>query len=203
MARKDVLAVIIDYPLSPKAQYNEMAIAVSRAVQWVKENIAPYGGNPNKIFISGHSAGGHLAALVAVRKEYFDSLGMSSPIKGAILIDAAGFDMYGYLREEKFPMDHTYYKTFTKNSASWKEASPLYHLHDDMPPMLIYRGEKTYPSILKSHEKFIKALKDFTPNPNYQILKRKKHVPMITQFFKPWNPRYDEIIEFMKWNSGR
>jgi len=69
-----------------------------------------------------------------------------------------------------------------------------------MPPMLIYRGGKTYPSILKSTEKFMKALKEFDPNPNYHILKRKKHVPMITQFFKPWNPRYREIIRFMKEN---
>jgi acetyl esterase/lipase len=198
MARKDVVVVIIDSPLSPKVQYDEMAIAVSKAVQWISKNIERYGGNPEKIFISGHSAGGHLATLVSVRNEYFDSLGMSSPIKGVILIDAAGLDMYGYLQEEKFSEDHTYYKTFTKDPRNWKEASPLYHLHRDMPPMLIYRGEKTYPSILKSHEKFIKALKDFTPNPNYHILKGKTHVAMITQFFKPWNPRYDEIIEFMK-----
>lgn len=200
MARKDVVVVIIDYPLSSNAKYNEMAQASAKAVDWVKKNIKSYGGNPDKIFIGGHSAGGHLAALITVRNEYFDSLGITSPIKGAILIDAAGLDMYGYLQEEKFPADHTYFKTFTKNPIYWKQASPLYHLRRDMPPMLIYRGQNTYPSIQKSHEKFIKALKDYTSKPNYHILKRKKHVAMITQFFKPWNPRYDEIIEFMKEN---
>lgn len=200
MARKEVVTVIINYPLSPAANYNGMAKAVAKSVQWVRENVEEYGGNPEKIFISGHSAGGHLAALVSVRHEYLDSIGMTNAIRGTILIDAAGLDMYGYLQEQKFPDDHTYLKTFTKNPTYWKDASPLYHLHANMPPMLIYMGEKTLPSIINSHDKFIEALKKYTPAPNYHVLKGKKHVPMITQFFKRRNPHYREIIEFMKKN---
>ncbi len=200
MARKDVVVVIIDYPLSPQVTYNGMATAVSKAVRWVKQNIEKYGGNPEKIFISGHSAGGHLAALVSIREEYLDSLGCHNAIKGTILIDAAGLNMYGYLQEEKLPPDHTYFKTFTRNPDTWKEASPLYHLHTGMPPMLIYVGEKTRPSIINSHEKFIHELKNFVPEPNFKALKGKKHVPMITQFLNSRNPHYKEIVEFMKSN---
>ncbi len=198
MARKGAVTVIIEYPLSPAANYNEMAIASATAVNWVHSNIMKYGGNPEKIFVSGHSAGGHLAALITVREEYFDSIGVESPLKGAILIDAAGLDMYGYLKEEKLPEGHSYLKTFTSDPKIWKEASPMYHLHNGMPPLLIYRGEKTYPSILKSNEKFIKTLKPYVPSVNYKVLKNKKHIPMILQFFWTWNPIYDEIIEFMK-----
>lgn len=200
LARKGVVTVVLDYPLSPKVTYNGMTTAVAKAVKWAKENIGRYGGDPEKIFVSGHSAGGHLAALVSIRDEYFDSLKMKNPIAGAILIDAAGLDMFGYLSEENFAEDHTYLKTFTKNPVYWKDATPLYHLHSGMPPMLIYRGSKTYPSIIKSHEKFIKALGSFDPHPHYHILKNKKHVGMITQFFRTWNPRYGEIISFMKEN---
>jgi pimeloyl-ACP methyl ester carboxylesterase len=94
MARKGVLTVIIEYPLSPEAQYQQMATASAKAVQWVKENIKGFGGDPDRIFVSGHSAGGHLAALISIRPEYFDSLSLPNPIKGLILIDAAGLDMY-------------------------------------------------------------------------------------------------------------
>jgi acetyl esterase/lipase len=201
LARKGVVTVIVDYPLSPSAGYNDMARAIAKALQWVTRNIDQYGGDPDKVFVSGHSAGGHLAALLSVRDEYFDSLNMSNPVKGAILIDAAGLDMYGYLSEENLPADHTYLVTFTKNPVYWKEASPLYHLHEGMPPMLIYRGEKTYSSIVKSHGKFIPALKAFDPNVEYHVLKKKKHVGMITQFFRSWSPRYREITAFMKRNG--
>ncbi|MEP6674699.1 MAG: alpha/beta hydrolase [Ferruginibacter sp.] len=198
MARKDILTVIVDYPKSPKADFNEMANDVAASVKWVKENIAAYGGDPDRIFISGHSAGGHLAALVTIKKDYFERIHLVNPIKGIILIDAAGLDMYGYLNEENFEAGNTYLKTFTSDPAQWKAASPLYFLHPDMPPMLIYRGGRTYPSIEESNEKFIAALKEYVPGPDYHILKGKKHVPMILQFFNTGNPRFREIIGFMK-----
>lgn len=202
MARKGVVAVTIDYPLSPQANYNEMATAAAKAVKWVKENIDQYGGNPDKIYVSGHSAGGHLAALISIRNEYFDSLNIQNPIKGAIMIDAAGLDMWGYLKEKKYEEGHTYLKTFTADPDNWKAASPLYHLHPGMPPFLIYRGEETYSSIIKSNEKFVKALDAFTDNPHYHVQEGKKHIPMITQFFWSWNPLYDEIISFMQAEKG-
>ncbi|MEO6537813.1 MAG: alpha/beta hydrolase [Ferruginibacter sp.] len=198
LARKGIVSVIIDYPLSPKATYKEMAFASAEAVKWVNENIKNYGGDPTRIFLSGHSAGGHLAALVSVDNQYFDSFNLANPIKGTILIDAAGLDMYGYLKGENFEEGNTYLKTFTNDPVTWKKATPLYYLHKGMPPMLIYQGEKTYPSIKVSNEKFINALKSFAPNTGYQVLKGKKHIPMILQFFWTNNPRYKEIIRFMQ-----
>jgi acetyl esterase/lipase len=196
--KKDIVYVIIDYPLSPLATYKQMAEYAARSVKWVKENIQHYGGNPDRIFISGHSAGGHLAALIAIDDQYFQKLGMKNPVKGLILIDAAGLDMYGYLLEENLSKDHTYLKTFTADQKTWKEASPLYHLHKGMPPMTIFRGEKTYPSIISSNEKFRKAMQEFAAETPYEILKNKKHIPMITQFFNPWNKHYNQIHSFME-----
>jgi hypothetical protein len=69
----------------------------------------------------------------------------------------------------------------------------LYHLHTSMPPLLIYRGGNTYPSIEKSTERFVSALREYVPAPTYHVLKGKHHIPMITQFFWTWNPRYKEI----------
>jgi acetyl esterase/lipase len=197
MARKNVVTVIIDYPKSPSADYDEMAIDATKAVKWVKENIQQYGGDPGKIFISGHSAGGHLAALITVREDYFEKEGMVSPIKGAILIDAAGLDMYSYLKEENFSGDNTFLQTFTTDSVNWKKASPLFHLHKGMPPMLIYVGGKTYPSIRVSNEKLLADLKSLDYDPTFYLLKSKKHKPMIKQFIYSGSHRYKEIIAFM------
>lgn len=197
-SRKGIVCVIIDYPLSPEATYRQMADYSARSVKWVKDNIQNYGGNPDQIFISGHSAGGHLAALIAIDDQYFKKLNMLNPIKGLILIDAAGLDMYGYLLEEKPSGENTYLKTFTKDQKDWKDASPLYHLHKEMPPVTIFRGENTYPSIISSNEKFRIALNEFAPGTPYEIIKNKKHIPMITQFFNPWNKSYNRILGFIK-----
>ena len=198
MARKGIVTVIPDYPKSPKAGYNEMAEDIAAAVKWVRNNISAYGGDSNRIFISGHSAGGHLAALVSIKEDYFKQEKIQNPIKGIILIDAAGLDMYNYLKEENFPAGNTYLTTFSNDPATWKAASPIYFLHNSMPPMLIYQGAKTYPSISSSNERFTDSLKKFDVQFNYHILPGKKHVPMITQFFNPYNKRYTEMISFMK-----
>jgi len=200
MARKGVVTVIIDYPLSPEATYKEMGLASARAVTWIHENIQNYGGDPDKIFVSGHSAGGHLAALIAVRDEYFSPAGKVNPIKGAIMIDAAGLDMYGYLKESNYPEDNTYIQTFTNDPVIWKEASPMYHLYKGMPPFLIFRGGRTYQSIINSNEKFVNTLEAYVESVTYKVQERKKHVPMITQFIWTWNSNYKEILEFMRSN---
>ena len=198
IARKGIVAVIPDYPKSSKAGYNEMAGNIAAAVKWVKENINAYGGDSNRIFISGHSAGGHLAALVSIKEDYFKKVQIANPVKGIILIDAAGLDMFGYLKEEHLPEGDSYLNTFSNNPATWKAASPIYFLHNGMPPMLIYRGGKTYPSISTSNEKFTDSLKNYNTKFSYHIQPGKKHVPMITQFFNPYNKRYAEIVAFMK-----
>ncbi len=198
MARKGIVTVIPDYPKSPQADYNQMAEDIAAAVKWTKDNISNYGGDSSRIFISGHSAGGHLAALVSIKDDYFKNAGIVNPVKGLILIDAAGLDMYGYLKEENLPEGDTYLNTFTNNPVSWKTASPIYFLHNGMPPMLIYRGGKTYPSISGSNEKFTDSLKKYDAKFTYHIQPGKKHVPMITQFFNPYNKRYKEMIAFMQ-----
>ncbi len=196
-ARKGIVTVIIDYPLSPAANYDDMAKASAKAVQWTVENIGKYGGDTSRLFLSGHSAGGHLAALIGLDDTYFKDLSMQNPTTGLVLIDAAGLDMYNYLLEKKYGPDNSYMKTFTTDPAIWKKASPRYFLKQNMPPMLIYRGGETYESIEKSTEAFMGDYRKYVPNPRYKVLKGKKHVPMIVQFFWPWNRYFGEIVEFM------
>jgi acetyl esterase/lipase len=202
MARKGVVSVIIDYPLAPEADYNEMALASAKAVKWVKENISYYGGNPEKLFISGHSAGGHLAALISVRDKYFDSVGIKNPLKGVILIDAAGLDMNNYLTNQEEKGGKHYLDAFTKDHANWKDASPIYHLHKNVPPMLIYTGSKTYPNIKSSNERFVIELSKHNVVLMYKIMKGKHHIPMIFQLYNKHNKMYDEMIGFMKQHKG-
>ncbi len=197
-ARKGIVMVIIDYPLSPAATYDDMAQASAKAVQWTVENIGQYGGDTSQLFLSGHSAGGHLAALIGLDDTYFKALAMKNPTTGLVLIDAAGLDMYNYLLEKKYGPDNTYMKTFTNDPEIWKKATPRYFLKENMPPMLIYRGGETYESIEKSTKAFMGDYRKFVPDPRYKVLKGKKHVPMIVQFFWPWNRYFGEIVKFME-----
>ena len=60
------ICVSIDYSKSPRCTFPAHIIDVKRAIAWVRENIADYGGDPDFIAITGGSAGGHLASLAAL-----------------------------------------------------------------------------------------------------------------------------------------
>ncbi|PRY86525.1 alpha/beta hydrolase [Mongoliibacter ruber] len=197
LARKGIVAVIIDYPLSPDFQVHDMAKASAQAVKWTEENINTYGGNPERIFVSGHSAGGHLASLISVRDEYFDTLGAENPIKGTILIDAAGLDMYWFLKEMNYEPGTKYLRAFTDDPQVWKDTSPIYFLDEKDPPMLIMMGGRTLPGIEKTTERFLEEYKKIKPEPNFHLQKKKKHIPMIAQFIYTPNKVYKWIEEFM------
>ena len=70
-ASKNVVTVIINYPLSPAAGYEDMARDCASAIKWVKDSISTYGGNHERIFAMGHSAGGHLEALIDLDPRFF------------------------------------------------------------------------------------------------------------------------------------
>ena len=66
MAKSGWICVAINYRLSPRAAFPAHIIDVKKAIAWLRENIADYGGNPDFIAITGGSAGGHLSSLAAL-----------------------------------------------------------------------------------------------------------------------------------------
>ena len=94
-ARQGFVGVNIEYRLAPEAAYPGGAEDVGRAVSWVRENIAAHGGDPARIILFGHSAGAHLAALLATNPRFLAAVGESTerirgvvPISGTYWIDA-------------------------------------------------------------------------------------------------------------------
>ncbi len=192
-AKHDMVVVLPDYTKSPNASYREMTQQIATSIQWVKDNIEEYGGDPDRIYLSGHSAGGHLAALAVMNPEY----GVDpKSIKGIILNDAAGLDMESYLKGNPPTEDQNYATTWTQDPEVWAAASPINFLNENTPEIKIYTGEKTYASITTSNKKFLEKLQQYQPQASIQWLD-KGHVAMVSQLFWPWSDRFDEMQEFM------
>jgi acetyl esterase/lipase len=85
LASQGIGVVMPNYRLSPAVKHPEHIKDVARAFAWTKANICKYGGNPNRLFIAGHSAGGHLAALLATDDAYLRAEGCTlDDIRGCI-----------------------------------------------------------------------------------------------------------------------
>ena len=198
LAKQGVVAVIINYQLAPVVQVPAMADDCAQAVHWATRHIAEFGGDPNRIFVMGHSAGGGLAALLVTDDRLFRKLGLTkNPVKGAILDDAAGLDMSDYLTRMEYPNDQQYLVPYGRDPAVWRTVSPMYYVSDQTPSVLMYSGERTYPSIASSSQRFHQRLLDHHVKHDYKVLPGKKHIAMVTQLFWQHNIIYQELLRFV------
>lgn len=197
-ARKGIVTVIINYPLAPHAQYKKMAADCALVIKWVKANIGSYGASGEQIFLMGHSAGGHLAELINADPQYFQEAGIKNPLKGLILNDPFGLDIYEYLTQAE--KDHYYYdflRTFSNQPETWKLASPLNYVNNIKNPHLLLYGGKTYDAIRLQTPRLYEKLKDLNIPAEVKEIKGKSHVPMISQMIFGGNALYKEIIKFI------
>lgn len=79
----DITTVLINYPLAPDANMDEMVASCHKAMLWLTQNLAKFNSDPSQIYIAGHSAGAHLAAML-MQDEWTRTL--QYLIKGACMI---------------------------------------------------------------------------------------------------------------------
>lgn len=123
-ARAGYVTAVINYRLYPEVQYPAFVQDTVKALRWVKDRIAQYSGNPNRIFVMGHSAGGYNAVMSVVGTPFLEAEGLkSTDFKGVIGI-AGIYDIP--------PLDGI----FAENTIR-KEVMPVYQVRGDLPPFLL------------------------------------------------------------------
>lgn len=198
MVRRGFVAVMINYRLAPSVKYDAMVDDCNVALEWVTKNIRSFGGTPHRITIAGHSAGGHLAAMVTMNKSQEET-----PIHKTVLIDAFGLDMLTYFNSYHNDYAQSLYSVFSNDSSVWKKASPLYLIPPQMKTeFLVLAGSRTYPAILHSSEEFSKRVQAMGGVAEYHIVARKKHIGMIIQLYFRRNKVYQLMTDFISETSA-
>lgn len=199
-AKKGFVVVIANYRLSPEVKYQAMAEDCAAAFTWVYDYIEKFGGDKNKITVSGHSAGAHLAAFISFNDQFKD---IQSKIRKTILIDPFGLDMFTYFNEYTNDYaDGLKKNTFTNNPEEWKAASPLYSIKPGLKiPVLVLVGGKTFPTILQSTAIFNDHMTQAGNESTLITIEGKKHIGMVTQLFFKRNDTYAIMINFIQSDS--
>jgi arylformamidase len=127
------LLVAVNYDLAPHVTMDEIVRQNRAALAWLWRNVSRYGGNPERIFVSGHSAGGHLTAMMAITDwRAFDTDLPADLVKGGCGISGI-YDLEPirlcYLNENL----HLDEATAARNS-------PLYHIPASAPPLILCVG---------------------------------------------------------------
>jgi len=152
LKNKGVGLVAVNYRLSPKAKCSDAIDDAAAAVAWTFKSIANYGGDPAKIFVSGHSAGGYLTSMVGMDKRLLDKYGIDAN-KIAGLIPLSGHTItHMTIRAER---------GINNKTAVVDEFAPLYHARGDAPPILLITGDRELEMLGRYEENayFLRMLK--------------------------------------------
>jgi acetyl esterase/lipase len=98
-AANGYIAVVPNYRKFPEVKYPDFLYDNAQAVKWIEDNIANYGGDKSRFFITGHSAGAYNAVMLAVDGEYLREFGVTMPIKGVAGISGP-YNFYPFEYEE-------------------------------------------------------------------------------------------------------
>lgn len=134
--------VSVGYRLSPAAMHPAFAEDVAAAVAWVRRRIVEHGGDPDRIYLMGHSAGAHLVSLVGTDPSFLTTAGAGpNPIAGVIAMDSAAMDLREILARDT-RADSPYRAAFGADPKVWAAASPIVHAglapgEDRQPPFQI------------------------------------------------------------------
>jgi acetyl esterase/lipase len=150
MAAHGWVSVSVNYPLSPRARWPEHLIAVKRAISWIRENIAQYGGDPSFIAVTGGSAGGHLAAMVALTAEDRSLQPGFEDVDTTVQACIPHYGVYDFTAESgskhsQQTVDSLLRPFVMPRGARYPEdyrsASPISRITQDAPPFFVIHGK--------------------------------------------------------------
>ena len=133
LKNQGIAVVAVNYRLYPKVKSPTYIDDAAAAVAWVFKNIASYGGNPNLIFVAGHSAGGYLTSMLGLDKSYLNSYDIDSDAIAG-LIPYSGHTI-------------THFTVRSERELKWDDVrvdhmAPLAHIRKEAPPIILITGDR-------------------------------------------------------------
>ena len=176
LAARGWVCATINYSLSPKATWPEHIIDVLRAIAWVKEHIAEFGGDPGFVAISGGSAGGHLAALAALAG---DDPAFKPGFEGADCSLDACVPLYGVLDMTANPKTSARFgpglrillerrvikERISEAPELFEAASPIHRVRSDAPAFFVLQGRNDTLVPVDVARAFVAALRAVSARP--------------------------------------
>jgi acetyl esterase/lipase len=132
LTSKGFVAVLPDYRVYPEVVYPAFVDDAAATVKWTIENIGRFGGNKDRIVLMGHSAGAHIAALVALDHQFLKRQGVSpSAVKGVVgLAGPYSFD----------PLEYGVTRAVFGHLPDPQVVRPVLYAKNAAPPMLLLHG---------------------------------------------------------------
>ncbi|MCB0712148.1 MAG: alpha/beta hydrolase [Ignavibacteriae bacterium] len=197
-AVRGIVAVAANYRLTPEVKYPTNAEDCAAATAWVYRNIGRYGGNPEALFVAGHSAGAHLAAMIALDERFLEREGLSnSIIRGVVMVSGAA-DLAEYVHSSVFTAREHIEETFGRDEVALRAASPINWVSSDDPPFLVITAENDPPGLRKQGKALAEALRNVDVLARYISVRGRDHFSIVRRFGSGDDTTANSAAEFIQ-----
>jgi acetyl esterase/lipase len=200
-AARGIGVAVINYRLQPTVNWREQVQDVAAATAWIHGHIAEYGGNANRIFLGGHSAGAQLACHVALDSKALAEYGISpSIVAGVISVSGAGLDVADQRTYTLGARRSLYAKRFGNASPPeiWqREASPVAYITSNAPPFLILYAGGESRALQRQSRLLKKALDNEHISNRLVVVPGQSHARMVLTMSRPDRTSADAILHFI------
>lgn len=132
LTSRGFVVVVPDYRLYPEVVFPAFVEDGARAVAWTRQNIDRYNGDPTRIFVMGHSAGAHIALLLALDERYVRAAGLDSGVIAGAVGLAGPYDF--------LPFTSADVRALMGPEEQWRVTQPISHVDASDPPVLLMHG---------------------------------------------------------------
>ena len=194
--------ISINYRLAPDHPFPAQVEDLASAIAFVHREIENYGGDPDWIFLMGHSAGAHSVALVSVDPRYLRAEGLNlNVIKGTVPLDGAAYNLVttGKKRGE---LPRFYRPVFGGDVKTWRTASPTLQVLDGrrIPPMLLLYVDR--PVSPKRAKELAETLRENGYMAQAILAKKRSHKSLNRRLGSPGDKYGPMIAEFFRAQIG-
>ncbi len=163
-----------NYRLAPRATFPDPLVDLKRAVAWIRRHGPEYGADPDFLVVTGGSAGGHLAALVALTPNAPEYQPGFEDVDTAVAGCVAFYGVYDFTDAEgHWPhrglerlLERQVLKApLAAARTAWERASPIYHVGPHAPPFFVIHGDRDTMVPVAEARRFVAALRRASREP--------------------------------------
>jgi acetyl esterase/lipase len=173
LAANGWVCVAINYRLGPRGSWPDMVVDVKKAITWVKDHVAEYGGNPDFIVITGGSAGGHLSSLAALTPNAPEYQPGFEDRDTTVQACVPFYGVYDFTDREgvgRGDMRQFLERMVMKSKLAeaediWHAASPMSRVGTDAPPFFVIHGKNDTLVPVAEARLFVRLLREAAHHP--------------------------------------
>ncbi len=192
LASRGLIAMVADYRVWPEARFPTFVEDAAAAIAWARQNAGRFGGDPARVYLMGHSAGAHIAALLALDERYLAEVGLTPTALAGVIGLAGPYDFLPIT-------DPTLKQVF--DVPDLRTTQPITFAGPDAPPALLATGEQDLTVAPANSERLAARLEQSGNEVELKRYRQIGHISIALALAAPFRwlaPVLDDVARFVE-----